>query len=71
MKIKTTKTHTLTFSVRYFEETEGGMASEGFGKDCFDIGRAVSLLELAKAERPEHKWLIACEVQTEVASSSA
>lgn len=70
MKIKTTTTHTLTFSVRYFAPTEGGMDSDGFGEPCGDIGAAITLLAAAKATYPRNDWVIVIDVHTDVSSNS-
>lgn len=69
MKIKSVTTHTVTFSVQYFEATEGGMDNGTFGNECSDIGAAITLLQLAKAQNDQRDWTIVCDVHTDVGSS--
>jgi hypothetical protein len=64
MELKTTTTHKITFSVQYFEATEGGMDSEQYGKDVDNLKEAVNLLLLANVARPDCNWMVVGNVQT-------
>lgn len=62
MKIQKLLTHEVTFSVEYFEGTEGGMDHWTFGRECGDIGAAIQALQLAKISEPNRDWIIVCNV---------
>ena len=66
MELKTTITHKITFSIRYFHDSEGGMDTEQYGKDVDNIKEAVNLLLLANVARPDCNWMIVGNVQTVV-----
>lgn len=66
MKIKTTTTHTVKFTVEYFEPNEGGMDSDQFGKEHDAIEEAIVTLELAKIAHPQTDWVIVGRVKREV-----
>ena len=69
MKIKSVTTHTVTFSVQSFEETEGGMVQQWFGQECGDIGAAIQQLQLAEASERSGNWIIVCNVKTDHGTS--
>jgi len=69
MKIKSTKTHTITFQVMYFESQEGGMSTDSFGKECNDLGAAIDQLALAEVYDPNPEWKIVCNVHTDISST--
>ena len=71
MKLTTTVTHDIDFTVSYFEHAEGGMNSDTFGKTVNDLPSAVRLLELAKVQHPENDWVIVADVSTQVGGKSA
>jgi hypothetical protein len=71
MKLTTTVTHEIDFTVSYFEHAEGGMNSDTFGKTVNDLSSAVRLLELAKVQHPENDWVIVADVSTQVGGKSA
>lgn len=60
---KTTK-HSISFSVKYFEPTEGGMDTDCFGNKSVDtIQEAVELLDIALATSPSCDWIIVLDVE--------
>ena len=69
MKIKSVQTHTVTFSVQSFEDSEGGMDHKWFGKEVGDIGAAIQQLQLAQASGRDGNWMIVCDVKTDVGTS--
>jgi len=69
MKITVTKTYELTYSVQYFDQTEGGMDNGSFGDQVKTIEEAVSLLEIARVTRSDEDWVIVVEVETKVTKS--
>ncbi len=66
MKLSTTKTHDITFTVEYFQGTEGGMDSEQYGEEMATIQEAVALLELAQIARKDEDWVIVARVKTSI-----
>ena len=62
MEITNTIQYKLCFSVHYFEDGEGGMDTEQFGKDVYSLKEAVRLWEVADTTRPEHQWEIVSSV---------
>ncbi len=71
MRLTTTVTHEIDFTVSYFEATEGGMDHDTFGKAVKDMPAAVHLLELAQVQHPGHDWVIVAEVSTQVGGKPA
>lgn len=67
MNIKTITSHTVTFSIQYFQETEGGMIRGHYGHVCQDIASAIELLRLAKIHSGDD-WMIVCDVETHIGS---
>jgi hypothetical protein len=70
VKLTTTVTHDIDFTVCYFERTEGGMDYNTFGKTVNDLPSAIRILELAKALSPEHGWKIVADVTTQLGSKT-
>ena len=68
MKLTTTTTHEITFSVCYFEDTEGGMNSDSFGKSVNELAEAIELLGIAKAQDPSKNWVIVADVETKISA---
>jgi hypothetical protein len=66
MNLKTTTSHTVTFAVRAFINTEGGMDEDEFGPYVADLPGAIHLLELARIKDPRTPWVIVADVQTSV-----
>lgn len=69
MKIKIVTTHTISFSIQSFGETEAGMHHNSFGLACADIGAAIASLQLAKTLNDGFDWIIVCDVHTDVGTS--
>ena len=66
MKITTSTTHTILFSVRAFWDEEGGMGTERFGAKCNSLEEAIHTLELARASGLRSDWVIVADVTTVV-----
>lgn len=64
MKIQTTTTHTITFSVESFVSAEGGMNHDTYGSKCNDMASAIALLRAAEVMERDKEWIIVCDVQT-------
>jgi hypothetical protein len=62
---KTTK-HVLTFQVKEFSSTEGGMDVDTFGEETNDLKVAVNNIELARSQYAKADWVIECRVQTKI-----
>jgi len=62
---KTTK-HILTFQVKEYVATEGGMDEEEFGGRVTDLKEAVNNIELARAKNAKADWIIECRVETKI-----
>lgn len=66
MKFTTTTTHDIEFHVEYFENMEGGMDHNVYGKPVKELAQAISLLELARISDPKREWIITADVTTTV-----
>ena len=64
MEISKTTKHVLTFEVKEYIGTEGGMDEETFGNVTFDIKEAINNIELARSKFPKANWIIECRVET-------
>ena len=64
MILKSTTSHTITFTVEAFWSEEGGMGSDSFGGECSDLVQAVHQLELARAHNAKTDWVIVGKVKT-------
>lgn len=64
MRVAINVVHECTFSVQYFEATEGGMDTRIFGDPCNGLPQALHTLELARASAGKHDWVIVVEVTT-------
>lgn len=65
MKLITTVSHDIKFTVEYFEPTEGGMDNDTYGKPVDAVAAAIRLLELAKEAHPNYEWVIVGHVTTQ------
>jgi hypothetical protein len=69
MNITTKATHNITFSVEYFEEQEGGMDNETFGRACGTLKDAIHILQIAREAQPRppaSDWVIVCYVESKI-----
>ena len=68
MNITSTKTCIVTFTVEYFEATEGGMDTDSYGGSVETIQEAIQLLADAenstKSVKNGPKWMIVARVKT-------
>lgn len=64
MKLVTTVTHDIEFTIEYFEATDGGMDSDQFGEPLKDLNNAVHALELARSAHPKVDWVIVGRAKT-------
>lgn len=64
MKITTSTTHEIKFSVEAFWSEEGGMGQDSFGTESQTIADALHTLELARAHDPKQLWVIVGKVKT-------
>lgn len=63
MKVTKTINYSVTFTIQYFETTEGGMDSGTYGRDCAELSDAIMQLELAQIAEPGREWIITAEVE--------
>lgn len=66
MKLQTTTSHTISFTVEAFWNEEGGMGQDQYGEAVDTLQQAVRLLELARVKDPKTNWVIVCDVKTTV-----
>ena len=64
MKITTSTSHNIIFTVEAFWDEEGGMGQDQYGDEVQELPEAIKLLELARVAKPKEKWLIVCHVET-------
>jgi len=66
MKIKTIKTHDISFHVKAFWNEESGMGEDSYGKVVHELHEAIEILELAKISDPKTDWIVVCYVDTKI-----
>jgi hypothetical protein len=66
VKLSITTTHTITFDIKAFEQTEGGMNVEVFRSDIGTLDEALHALEVARSSSRDTEWLIVANVTTQV-----
>lgn len=62
MEITINTKYGVTFSVGYFEDTEGGMIHECYKDGIETIEAAIRHIEYLNVARPQHDWLIICDI---------
>lgn len=67
MNLKTTTSHTVSFTVEAFWSEEGGMGQDRYGEAVQELPQAIRLLELARVAQPKTDWVIVGKVTTTVA----
>ncbi len=60
MKIQTTTTHEVTFTIESFWHEEGGMGHDQSGGDYNDLPQALRALELVHGQSKHPEWVIVC-----------
>lgn len=66
MIIKTTISHSVSFTVQAFWHEEGGMGQDQYGEAVTELPQAIRLLELARVAQPKTNWVIVADVKTVV-----
>ena len=66
MKMETRTIYNITFSVKYFDGTEGGMEEGSFGQTMNTLPEAIELLRVARTNDPKNDWIIVCDVAVQV-----
>lgn len=66
MKLTTTTTYELAFSVEVFNQTEGGMDHRVFGQPKQTIQEALTGLEIANAMEPSEDWIIVVQATKQI-----
>jgi hypothetical protein len=66
MNIKTTTSHTISFTVEAFWSEEGGMGQDQYGEPVQELPQALRLLELAQVAQSKTNWVIVASVKTQV-----
>jgi hypothetical protein len=64
MIIEVKTKYTIKFTVEYHENSEGGMSTDSFGRECDNLTESIRQLELAQTAQSERDWVIVGRVET-------